>query len=381
MVDSWRQEYNHHRPHQSLDMACPADRFRSKPVDDGLELWAPADLEPISAPADSTPDRPVMAEPVQWPDAIEIDRVVPASGNMAIGPQQFWLGTSRTGQDVRFWIDTTTVHLSIGGWRIKTVPSRLSAVDIARLRQAGASPAGPPPAGPAPGVLAATSCVAVQRLVNSSGIITLGNQVIAVGSPLAGQRPRIRLDGPVMHVITQDGLLWRTLPCPIPPAERHKLQGVRLAGPLAAAARQHGHPAEGIQPRRHPGRPPAHPRRPAARRAHRHHRTRRHHAAGHRRQRRTSHHGAQEQHRRNQPVQGLRHQALPLIVSGINARLHGGQQPQKDAASPPSSLRRAAQTTGTALNEAAVVSQEPGDSVHLVEAVVAPAQAGRVRRR
>ena len=191
MVGSWRQEYNHRRPHQSLDMACPADRFRSKPVDDGLELWAPADLEPVSAPADSTPDRPVMAEPVQWPDAIEIDRVVPASGNMAIGPQQFWLGTSRIGREVRFWIDTTTVHLSIGGWRIKTVPSRLSAVEIARLRQAGASPAGPPPAGPAPGVLAATSCVEVQRLVNSSGIITLGNQVIAVGSPLAGQRARM----------------------------------------------------------------------------------------------------------------------------------------------------------------------------------------------
>jgi hypothetical protein len=34
-----------------------------------------------------------------------------------------------------------------------------------------------------------------------------------------------------MHVMTQDGLLWRTLPCPIPPAQRHRLQGVRLAGP------------------------------------------------------------------------------------------------------------------------------------------------------
>ena len=71
----------------------------------------------------------------------------------------------------------------------------------------------------------------VQRLVNSSGIITLASQVIAVGSPLAGQRARIRLDGQVMHVITQDGILWRTLPCPVPPAQRHRLQGVRLAGP------------------------------------------------------------------------------------------------------------------------------------------------------
>jgi hypothetical protein len=56
-------------------------------------------------------------------------------------------------------------------------------------------------------------------------------QLILVGSPLAGLRARIRLDGQLMHVITQDGLLWRTLPCPIPPGQRHRLQGVRLAGP------------------------------------------------------------------------------------------------------------------------------------------------------
>ncbi len=66
------------------------------------------------------------------------------------------------------------MHLSIAGWRIKTVPSRLSAVDLARLRHNGARPAGPPPAGNAPGPLAATSCVEVQRLVNGAGIITLG---------------------------------------------------------------------------------------------------------------------------------------------------------------------------------------------------------------
>ena len=236
-VDVWREEYNHCRPHQSLDMACPADKFSPSPAAcDGLELWAPADLESVIAP-DPAPDAVLpVPEPATWPDAIEIDRVVPASGNMTIGPQQFWLGTSRTGQSVSFWIDTTTVHMSIDGWRIKTVPSRLSAVDLARLRNAGAHPAGPPPAGPAPRSLAATSCVEVQRLVNAAGIITLGNQVIQVGSPLAGQRARIRLDGQVMHVITQDGILWRTLPCPIPPGQRHKLQGVRLAGPAPLPA-------------------------------------------------------------------------------------------------------------------------------------------------
>ena len=72
----------------------------------------------------------------------DVLQTVPASGNMTIGPQQFWLGTSRTGQTVSFWIDTTTVHMSVGGWRIKTVPSRLSAVDVARLRNTGAHPPG-----------------------------------------------------------------------------------------------------------------------------------------------------------------------------------------------------------------------------------------------
>jgi hypothetical protein len=84
--------------------------------------------------------------------------------------------------------------------------------------------------------------VEVDRLVNGIGGVTLLNRLILVGSPLAGQRARIRLDGQLMHVLTQDGVLWRTLPCPIPPHQRHRHQGVRLAGPAplpeAAAAIQ-----------------------------------------------------------------------------------------------------------------------------------------------
>jgi transposase InsO family protein len=231
-VDAWRQEYNAGRPHQSLDMATPAERFRAcAGSEDELPLWAPADLRPVPGPAPGLAAAQAAAEPAAWPGAVEVDRVVPASGNMAIGLQQFWLGPARAGQQVRFWIDTASVHLSIGGWRIKTVPSRLADVDLARLRLSGGRPAGPPPAGPAPGALAASRCVEVDRLVTATGGITLGNQLILVGSPLAGQRARIRLDGQLMHVITQDGVLWRTLPCPIPPGQRHRLQGVRLAGP------------------------------------------------------------------------------------------------------------------------------------------------------
>jgi transposase InsO family protein len=233
-VDTWRAGYNHDRPHQSLDMATPASRFRPlADAGDALPLWAPADLEPITAsPAPEPEEAPaVMPEPARWPTAAEVDRIVPAPGNLTIGPQQFWLGIARAGQQVTFWIDTATCHLSIGGWRIKTVPSRLSSADLARLRRTDGRSAGPPPAGPAPGTLAATSCVEVDRLVTATGAITLGNQLVLAGSPLAGQRARIRLDGQLMHVLTQDGVLWRTLPCPIPPGQRHRLQGVRLAGP------------------------------------------------------------------------------------------------------------------------------------------------------
>ena len=232
-VDGWRHEYNHDRPHQSLDMATPASRFRPRPpeADDGLSLWAPADLEPLASPPAAPGHAATAAELASWPDAVEVDRIVPPSGNMTVGPQQFWLGTARAGQKVTVWIDAATCHLSVGGWRVKTVPSRLSEVDLARLRRSDGRPAGPPPAGPSPGVLAASRCVEVDRLVTGSGGVTLLNRLILVGSPLAGQRARIRLDGQLMHVITQDGVLWRTLPCPIPPGQRHRLQGVRLAGP------------------------------------------------------------------------------------------------------------------------------------------------------
>src|SRR5260370_26446139 len=78
-VDGWRCEYNHDRPHQSLGMATPASRFRPAPPQEGeaLSLWAPVDLEPLTSPAPGPGDVPAVAEPASWPDAVEVDRILP----------------------------------------------------------------------------------------------------------------------------------------------------------------------------------------------------------------------------------------------------------------------------------------------------------------
>src|SRR4029453_18481229 len=109
---------------------------------------------PVPPPPAPTP--PVTASSggdVERADGGEVDRVVPASGNLQVAGQQFWLGPHRAGQPVTLWIDTTTVHVALAGEHLKTVPSRLSTVDLARLRAHGARPAAPPPALPPPGAV------------------------------------------------------------------------------------------------------------------------------------------------------------------------------------------------------------------------------------
>ena len=108
-------------------------------------------------------------------------------------------------------MDETSLHVLHDGTRIKTLPSRLGVADLARLAAAGARPAGPSP------LLAGTgTAVEVERTVNAAGLVGLAGAQVNVGYQLAGQRVIVRMDGTQMMVITGDGELARTMPCPVP---------------------------------------------------------------------------------------------------------------------------------------------------------------------
>jgi transposase InsO family protein len=225
-LDAWREEYNTDRPHQSLDMAFPASRFA--PAVSPLPLRVPPQLATASAQQAEQPEPPPAGLPAAGQEvplvAVEADRVVPPSGNLRVGGQQVWLGPALADKKVTIWVDETSLHVLLDGARIKTLPSRLGVAELVRLAAAGARPAGPSP------LLAGTgTAIEIERTVNATGLAGLAGAQVSVGYQLAGQRVTLRMDGTQMAVITSDGELARTMPCPVPPGDRYRLRGARRA--------------------------------------------------------------------------------------------------------------------------------------------------------
>jgi hypothetical protein len=144
-----------------------------------------------------------------------------------LGGQQIWLGPALSGRQVTLWADAISLHVLADGTRIKTLPSRLGATELARLAANGARPAGPCPLPTGDGAV-----IEADRTVNASGLVGLAGHQIGVGSPLAGQRVTLRMEGPLMAVLSHNGSLLRTLACPIPADRRYRLRGARRARSL-----------------------------------------------------------------------------------------------------------------------------------------------------
>jgi hypothetical protein len=158
--------------------------------------------------------------------AVEVDRMVPASGNLTVCGQQFWLGPTLGGITLTLWANTTVVHLLRDETRIKTVPSRLTDTHLRQLLADGARPAGPPPTAPGP-----VGPIEVDRLVNACGQVGLAGTQHPIGYHLAGRRVTVRLDRGVMQILDHQRSLLRSLPNPIAPADRRRIRDARPAGP------------------------------------------------------------------------------------------------------------------------------------------------------
>jgi Integrase core domain len=238
-VDAFLHQYNTNRPHQSLDMAFPADRFRPA-TDNLLPLKLPAILrEPprhsAAPPAPTGPaPQPVAAPPIpaRWTGGgVEFERVVPPSGNLQVAGKQFWLGPARAGLTVTFWPDTEVIHLLIAGARIKSLRSHLSVNDLGQLARAGGRPAGPSPL-PVSGNGGPVGAVEVDRTVNATGSVSLGHHLVLAAEILAGRRVSIRVDEHTLMFFDPDTCqLLRTRPNPLTPAEVLRLRTARPAGP------------------------------------------------------------------------------------------------------------------------------------------------------
>ena len=203
-VDAWVEDYNHQRPHQALAMAVPASRFRSR-------QGGPGEPGAGGGRRCRTHRRPrAILGPV------ELEVLVPASGNLQLVGRQLWVGRSLAGQPVRIWADLRSIHLSAtsDGRLLKTVASRYTPDELALLHgHPTARPAGPAPAAAA--ALQGAAVVEVDRVVN--GCRAAGHR----GPPARGRaavgRPQVTVRvAPTLLQVVCDGRVVKTLPSPVP---------------------------------------------------------------------------------------------------------------------------------------------------------------------
>jgi transposase InsO family protein len=216
-VDAWVEVYNHQRPHQALGMAVPASRFRPRQGDPGEPgLVVPCDADPPPPAGD--------------PGPVELEVLVPASGNLQLVGRQVGVGRALAAHQVRIWADLRSIHLSTSsdGRLLKTLPSRYSPDELALLHgHPTAHPAGPAPSAAA--ALQGAAVVEVDRVVNGCGLLGIGGRQVGVGLLWAGRQVTVRVEPTLLQVVC-DGRVVKTLPSPVAADQRHRLRGARVAG-------------------------------------------------------------------------------------------------------------------------------------------------------
>jgi transposase InsO family protein len=115
-LDAWVHDYNHDRPHQALEMATPADRFR---------------LPAVAKDAASVPTESADDHRGQW-----VLRRVASNGVISVDNQMFSVGNAYKGVLVDAFVDDTTIQIWSQNHLIKTV-ARLRKGPVRKVRGDG----------------------------------------------------------------------------------------------------------------------------------------------------------------------------------------------------------------------------------------------------
>ncbi len=115
-LDAWVSEYNTNRPHQALEMATPAERFR----------LAPLSTDAVSIAVDTHDDKAG-----QW-----VLRRVGSNGYVSVDNQAFSVGNAFMGELVDVFVDPTTIQVWSKNHLIKTV-ARFRSGPVRKVRADG----------------------------------------------------------------------------------------------------------------------------------------------------------------------------------------------------------------------------------------------------
>ena len=115
-LDEWVSDYNTSRPHQALEMATPADRFR----------LAPISVDAASVPVDAQDDRRG-----QW-----VLRRVASNGIMSVDNQMFSVTNAFKGALVDVFVDDTVIQVWSKNHLLKTV-ARVRSGPVRKVRADG----------------------------------------------------------------------------------------------------------------------------------------------------------------------------------------------------------------------------------------------------
>jgi hypothetical protein len=115
-LDEWVNDYNTVRPHQALEMATPADRFRMQP----------GSRDGTLVPTESADDHAG-----QW-----VLRRVASNGVVSVDNQMFSVGNAYKGVLVDAFVDDTTIQIWSQNHLVKTV-ARLRKGPVRKVRADG----------------------------------------------------------------------------------------------------------------------------------------------------------------------------------------------------------------------------------------------------